>query len=208
MINIYCTKINKVLSKDIYNRLLNKVSIEKQRKIKKFRFYEDAQRSLLAELLIRYALKQEWQIEKNIAFSKNEYGKPYLAELPNVHFNISHSGDWVVCVVDNQPIGIDVEEIKSVDFKIAERFFAKAEYEALQKISESDRLNYFFKIWTLKESYIKAVGKGLAIPLGSFVISFNKQNEIYFSSDTSNQKYFFNQFFIDNKHILALFSIH
>jgi 4'-phosphopantetheinyl transferase len=72
-------------------------------------------------------------------------------------------------------LGIDIEQIKNNNDSIAERFFTTSEYEDLKRLKEENRLYYFYDLWTLKESYIKCIGKGLHIPLNSF--SFEIQNE-------------------------------
>ncbi len=68
------------------------------------------------------------------------------------------------------PVGVDIEKIRPIDFAIAERFFTASEYRLLMDTAEQERLQLFYTLWTLKESYIKFVGKGLSIPLDSFAI--------------------------------------
>ncbi|QOR34870.1 4'-phosphopantetheinyl transferase superfamily protein [Clostridium sp. 'deep sea'] len=206
MINIYSFNISEDLNKDTYNELLSFLPQEKQQKINKFRFYKDALRSLVAEHLVRYSLKKQYHLNYQKSFAKNEYGKPYLTEYPHIHFNVSHAGNWVVSAISNNSVGIDVEEIKPVDFEIAKRFFAKEEYLTLLNTKESEQLEYFFKIWTLKESYIKAIGKGLAISLDSFSFTLNK-DIIEFKSQQFKTKHYFKQFLIDKKHIVALCAV-
>lgn len=53
-----------------------------------------------------------------------KYGKPFLLNSPHIHYNVSHTGDYVFCALADEPVRIDVELIKSVDLKIAKRFFA------------------------------------------------------------------------------------
>lgn len=78
--------------------------------------------------------------------------------------------------MDNLPVGIDVEQIKPIDIKISERFFSKQEFNKLLGKSYTEREPYFYELWTLQESYIKAVEKGLSIPLDSFTIRINGGN--------------------------------
>lgn len=94
----------------------------------------------------------------------------------NIHYNISHSDKQVTGSTDNLPVGIDVEQIKPIDIKISERFFSKHEFNKLLGKSYTEREPYFYELWTLKESYIKAVEKGLSIPLDSFTIRINGGN--------------------------------
>lgn len=162
MLETYILNIDKDLSKDDFERLLGLVSEKKKERILRFHMFEDAQRSLLGDILARYAICKRLGVKnKDLSFGENEYGKPVLIAPLRIHYNISHSGDWVVCAVDDNPVGIDVEVIKPIDFKIAERFFSRDEYLALMSQPEEIRLKYFYIVWTLKESYIKAEGKGL-----------------------------------------------
>ncbi|AJY77850.1 hypothetical protein VN24_19055 [Paenibacillus beijingensis] len=176
---------------------------EKINKLKQFLKYEDMLRSLTAELLIRVLIvKQKSLRNTEIFFDTNPFGKPslkgYLLE-----FNLSHSGDWVVCAIGNSPVGIDIEEIKSIDIELAKYIFSNQEYSHFIEKKEDERQSYFFELWTLKESYIKAVGSGLSFPLHLF--SFTKSgNKIIFQSNYTSREVYFRQFHIDLNYKLAV----
>ncbi len=97
-------------------------------------------------------------------YTFNAYGKPYFANAEDLHFSISHSGEYAMVVLSDKEIGCDIQQIKNINLSIADRFFT-AEEKKYVKCTED-----FFRIWTLKESFIKAIGKGLALPLNSFSI--------------------------------------
>lgn len=207
MIETYILKIDRDLSKDEFMRLLSFVSDEKKEKILRFHRFEDAQRSLLGDLLARYAICKRLSINnKDLVFAANEYRKPVLIAPNIIHFNISHSGIWVVCVVDDNPVGIDVEEIKPINLGIAERFFSRDEYFDLMNQPEEMKLKYFYMLWTLKESYVKAEGKGLYIPLDSFTIKLGF-NDYSNTMIIENKKYHFSQEFLNNNTIISVCSI-
>lgn len=132
---------------------------------------DDMVRSLLGECFAKYLLTKKAGLEFNeIIFSQNEFGKPLLTNHCNLHFNISHSGNLIGCALSDHPIGIDVEKCTDTfDPAIAERYFTRAETAFIQSLNER-RAAGFYCIWTLKESYIKAIGKGLSIPLPSFSV--------------------------------------
>jgi len=126
------------------------------------------------ELLARYSVGQYLDIadqEINLIFG--EKGKPHIGNLSNVHFNISHSGQYVVCAVAPTEIGIDVERVRKVNLRIAERFFSPSEIHDLMALDEENRMRYFITLWTIKESYLKAIGRGLTQHLNSFTIVRN-----------------------------------
>ncbi|MDF2522176.1 MAG: phosphopantetheine--protein transferase, partial [Clostridia bacterium] len=139
-------------------------------------------------------------------FLVNEYGKPYLPTNFNLQFNVSHSGEWVVCAVDERPVGIDVELMRKTDMlEIAHRFFAAKEYDMLSNADKSIRKELFYDIWTLKESYIKALGKGLSIKLNSFSIIL-AGNTISYETQIQHEQCYFKQYYIDASYRLSVCS--
>jgi 4'-phosphopantetheinyl transferase len=184
MMEIYALKLKGQLNNRLFTYLLQYVEESKRIKIKRFVKWEDAHRALFAELLIRYLIISKLKINNNdISFSTNDYKKPFLDNIKDFHFNLSHSGSWMVCALDQYPVGIDVELIKTIDLKIAKRFFPKEESEELLSKEESKRTDFFFTLWTLKESYMKATGKGLYLPLSSFSVKFDKEDRIFIISE-------------------------
>lgn len=156
--------------------LLSLVSEHRRNRIIRYKNELDKKRSLLAELLIQKAVMEKTGL-KNAAISRNKYGKPYIKDVENFYFNISHSGNYVVIGVSEKEIGIDIEKKDRVDYRVAERFFSKKEVQAIFSCSgEQEKIDTFYQIWTLKESYVKVLGKGLSIPLSSF--EFDISDEI------------------------------
>lgn len=203
---IIAVNLNDFLPKNKFDVLMSYVASEKYKKICKFRKYEDAQRSLIGDILIRYMLCKKLNIEnQKLIFNSNEYGKPLLVNYNGFYFNLSHSGEWVVCCVDDFEIGIDIEEIKPIDMSIAEHFFSKKEFINLMCKKEFERESYFYDLWTLKESYIKTLGKGLAIPLDSFNICIDVNN-ITVCSMEKLDNYYFKQYYVDKSYKLAVCS--
>lgn len=167
-------KIDYNLSREDFLKLLDNLNDNDKEKILRYKKYEDSLRSLYGKLL----LKDELDL-KELNLSYNKYGKPYLKdEYSNTHFNISHSGEWVVIAIDNVPIGIDIQEVTNIDIKIAKRFFSSEESEYIFSLDEENRIDAFFKLWSLKEAYVKAEGKGLSIPLNSFTIDISGDTPI------------------------------
>ncbi|KAF2289720.1 hypothetical protein GH714_038205 [Hevea brasiliensis] len=145
-------------------------------------------RALLARALVRTTIAR-YQINghvdpRSLKFKKNIHGKPEVVWQsedgwcqPHLHFNISHSSSMIACgVTSNSRIGIDVEEkqrkIKNNILAFARRYFSLHEIEYLSSISDSEvQHQEFIKLWTLKEAYVKALGKGFsAAPFKTFTI--------------------------------------
>jgi 4'-phosphopantetheinyl transferase len=144
-----------------------------QQDVLRFKFEKDRHRKLVSVLLLRFLIKNFLNLY-TYNVSTNAFGKPYLKSHPGFQFNLSHSGNWVVAAISDKPLGIDVEQISVLnDFMdIAKRFYSEKEYAFLIECEEKIRLSLFYDIWTKKESLIKAIGKGLSIPLKSFTVPF------------------------------------
>tara|TARA_R110002073_G_scaffold105130_7_gene237890 strand:+ start:2899 stop:3687 length:789 start_codon:yes stop_codon:yes gene_type:complete len=125
------------------------------------------------------------------AFSKEKSGKPVIASpQTSLCFNLSHSREWVVCAVaQSASVGIDVENChrKSSVQALAKRYFSNREYLDLISLPDKLQKNRFFDYWTLKESYIKARGEGIALGLNKFSFELSADGLIGFSCDDELQ---------------------
>jgi 4'-phosphopantetheinyl transferase len=132
---------------------------------------------VVARVLARTALAQYLHRDpRSIAFDHGRHGKPSVAASSHhrLGFNISHSGDIVVCAVAPvEAIGVDIERVRStvsVD-ALAARHFSPAEREALGRWVPEARRAAFFTVWTRKEAYLKALGTGFSIAPESFTVA-------------------------------------
>jgi 4'-phosphopantetheinyl transferase len=124
-------------------------------------------RALVRTTLSRYAAMApgDWR------FTSGPYGKPEVIGFSGLRFNLSHTTGLVACAVTaGADVGVDVEDTeRRTDLEqVAGRFFAADEAAALRDLHDGDRRDRFFHLWTLKESYIKARGLGLSLPLRRF----------------------------------------
>lgn len=159
------------LSQEEYEKWYSLMAVEKKHRIDRFQFLDDKKRTVAGEMLARKAIAEWCHVsEEEILFDKLEYGKPFAIGL-DVEFNISHSVDMVVCVVDSQPVGIDIEQIRPIDMKVIQRICTECEIayvlgdnlneNSFCKITNNSVLSRFFKVWTLKEAYGKLMGIGI-----------------------------------------------
>ena len=103
---------------------------------------------MIAEKLLETALKKEYGINLyNEPRAEGEHGKPFLSYRPSLHYNISHSGKYVVCILADQEVGIDVQ------------VHCRVNYEILSDVNAEEK---FFEQWVLREAYIKWTGEGLS----------------------------------------------
>ncbi len=210
MLKVYALKLN--LNREIGHRivddLLSRVEPTKEVRLRRFVRQEDKLRGLFADLLIRDLIMQRTGLKnEEIEFFTNQYGKPFLKGMDDVQFNLSHSGNWVVAVIDDQKVGIDIEQIQSIDLDIAKHYFSESEHKDLMR--HGDRLAYFFTLWSLKESYIKILGEGLSHPLNAFSICFKEDGEIMIYVEGKQlDNIFFTQYDVDPGYKMGICACH
>lgn len=208
MVKLYCININESIRVNDLIYLMRFVSQDRIQKAMGFYDLRDLYRSLLGEMIARYAIcTLSGCSNSQIDFDIGTFGKPEL-KFPKGHFfNISHSGDWVVCAISDNEVGIDIEQIKVTKTKVAKRFFSSEEYKIIMQCKTTeDQKKMFYTLWTLKESYVKADGRGLSILLNSFSIIFNDK-DIMLNSINGCQKYNFRTFYTDTHHLGAVCSL-
>ena len=119
----------------------------------------------IGRLLLAHGLRDLYDLSlEEEPVRNNEHGKPYLENHPEIKFNISHSGELVICAVGPSEMGIDIEIHREVNFmRIAEKAFSRQECDEMKKAS--DPKLYFFDHWVLKEAYLKWKGIGISTNL-------------------------------------------
>ena len=125
-------------------------------------------RSLGAELLLAAALQDiGLSAAEPLEISRGEGGKPRIAGGPE--FSLSHSGEQVLCALSDEPVGADLQQLRPYNPALARRFFTGAEAAWLEEQRERDLA--FSLLWSLKESYVKLLGSGIAgVHLDSFTV--------------------------------------
>lgn len=171
-IKVYSVNTEFLNNDAAYHEALNSLPIERQRKAQSFMRRSDRNLSIGAGILISRGLSELGLDEKQMHCQRTESGKPYFAGYPDIHFNVSHSGNMALAVFGSAPVGCDIEKIDVPDLNIAQKFFCAEEYEYIITAADKpEQAKRFFRLWTLKESYVKATGHGLSQPLNSFCIS-------------------------------------
>lgn len=157
--------------------LYETLSADEQQRAALFYFPKDRERFTVARGLLREILSRYLQQNpSDISFYYNQHGKPALHTdgEDSLHFNVSHSHRLVLYAITRDcPIGVDLEYIRT-DFpyqEIAEKFFSPKENAMLRSLPAQLQPKAFFTCWSRKEAYLKAIGKGLSIPLNLFEVS-------------------------------------
>lgn len=167
--DLLCARVSDVLPDDAaYESAYSRLPTWRKRKCDAFRFMADRRRSVAAWVLLRQALADRGLDADSLTATENEFGKPAFGPAAGVHFNISHAGDRVMAAVSDAEVGCDVERVVPVDAGLVKASLADAEQAHLATLPNELRDREFVRLWVRKESYVKAVGRGLDIGCQTF----------------------------------------
>lgn len=144
-------------------RIMSSAERERTQKFVRGKESYIASRWLLRAVLARYTNLPPEVVE----FLRTDKGKPYLPR-SDIHFSLSHSGNWALLAVAKvEPIGIDIEAVSATRdlIGIAESYYHPHEFAQLQTLADSAQHDYFYRLWTLKEAFFKAIGTGISAGL-------------------------------------------
>ena len=174
MVCVYVADIKELPDPLEVPKSMEGLSEKRKEKIRRYMYSKDRKQSLGAGLLLNKVLSLHGVLEDSVVYGEN--GKP---KIPGICFNLSHSGDMVICTVSEKPVGCDVERVKEINLKIADRFFTKKEVEYLRSFEENNRADAFFRLWTMKESYMKMTGEGIRLALDQFEFIFDEEVKVF-----------------------------
>jgi len=206
-----------------FGRAMACIQPDERERIRKFRYRSDAKASLIGRLLIRSWIWNTFK-SNSVTLSRTERGRPFWEGRRDIDFNVSHAGDYSVFVAasgPDSPIGVDVMPLSDKSrekdvvefFRLMRRQFTDNEWRQIESPPDpKNRLAVFFRLWCLKESYIKAKGTGLGINLQTLSFKLNSgllkvrlvsDTEFYLQGEkvTSFQ---FNEILVDDDHCCAV----
>ena len=169
MIKIYISDTAALDDGEVFTHYGNMVDDTRKSKIEQCRNEEDKKRSLLAGYLIQAGVR-EWIGEESglhsamplsLSYIFGENGKPYLADYPGLYFSLSHSGSYVIAAFSEKEVGIDIQYHKPMRCDMAKRFFSKEDNEWLQGFDADGKVDAFYRLWAVKEAYMKLTGEGM-----------------------------------------------
>lgn len=205
MVIQYALNINNIEQDKLFNEIRKKISKERGEKIDKYYREIDRIRCLYSEVILRYALFFLGIEQENIVFEYNSNGKPQLAKDEDIHFNISHSGDWIVCAISSSEVGVDVEELNDNQImSIARRCLTDYEYKQISSYDLSIQAAMFYKYWTLKESFVKNTGLGMKKSFLDFEFVFDNLKIKLIMDGKEHTDYHFEEYKIDERHQVAI----
>ena len=175
---------------ELYSQAYLSCSKYRRDKIDRYKFDKDKRLSLAVGILMNQGLKKYDLVEGDMAYENGKEGKPCLVGHPEIFFNASHSGQYAAVCFADTPIGVDLQEHCKFKPNIAKRFFAESEYNAMMALPEEKQEERFFRLWALKEAYIKFTGRGMQQELDSFYFDFDTE-------DNLDQSFFTDCFFTE-----------
>lgn len=168
--HIYSTEYTQSIATPVLECLLAAVPSDINNKVQRFKRWQDAHGCLLGKHLLMVALRERGFPADLRHLQYSNYGRPYLPGGPD--FNISHSGQRVVCIIANKGrVGIDLEEIRHLIIDDYKDQFCDDEWKTIMGADEP--LKTFYHYWTAKESVLKADGRGINLPLAYLKIKNN-----------------------------------
>ena len=207
-VKLYRMNISKLANQSIYDECLNKVSDERRAKVDRMHAKGDKCRSLAAGVLLNEACDMACFDAKDRELAYEKHGKPYFVNRSDYHFSLSHSGDWVILAFINSSseIGADIEkysEYHKIE-KIVPRILSLSELEEFNKTPtemQDNRIGLFYSFWTIKESYVKALGLGLSLDfrlIESFSYCKNGKDVIKVVSDETPECFYIKKVIVDD----------
>lgn len=170
---IYAARVCEVPCR-LCGRLFPLLDSKRLERVTALKHEKERLRSIYAGLLLRHAFLAEGyseQMWRDIEIVEGSHGKPYLQNCTDFFYSLSHSGEWVICAVDELEIGADIQEVGTLKLAVAKRFYSNKEYHRLlQYASEPERQTMdLYRIWAAKESCVKFTGRGIGAGIHRYV---------------------------------------
>jgi len=195
MVKVFYTNFNTPLSPNKWQTYLDKLPQKIQQTISRKRRWQDQHASLFGKLLLRHALCHTGYPKDSLnRLQYNKYQRPFIDN--SIDFNISHTHQYVICAISRRgQIGIDIESIRPIELSNFRNTMSPKDWTAITTAPNSS--HKFYENWTIKESVIKADGRGLSIPLEHIQIEPHKAR-LY------NTDWFINQIQIEPNYVCHL----
>ena len=169
MVKLYVADISNLPDPMSTPELLSKLPLERQQRILNMKQEKSRQQSMGVGLLLQKVLALYHMQDSQVYIG--EHGKPMVEGL---EFSLAHSGNIVICAVSDEPIGCDVEKLRKAPNGVAERYFSDSERGYLSRFSGEEYDRAFFRLWTMKESYVKMTGEGLSVPFEAYEVAIDQ----------------------------------
>lgn len=198
-VDLYYARFEEQLPEDLWSAYMHYLPKEMQERNQRYRRWQDRHAHLFGKLLLYLGL-QPYGYNRSVLseLRYNKQNRPFIDG--ETDFNISHSGEFVICAVARKVrLGIDIETVNPIDFSDFDRVMNDGQWRTIR--NSKSPLNTFFEYWTIKESLIKADGRGLSIPLTDLIW---KDMELVYD----DQRWYIHPITIDEKYPCHLATDH
>lgn len=215
-IEIWLVFYDQILDPALLARYRELLTDEERAQEGRFYFPDDRKRYVVTRALVRTVLSRYVAIPPAAwRFAPDRYGRPAIINMTptdcDLRFNLSHTrGLIALAIAHRRALGVDVENVRArpVSIEIAERFLAAEEMAELSNLRQEQQRDRFLEYWTFKESYVKARGLGLSIPLQQFSFHYPHERAVRLAvhpslgDDASRWRFW--QFRPSSEHLFAL----
>lgn len=183
MTQLYFMEIEPRGNDIVLEKMMTYISRAKKERLLRYRSDIDRKTGVYAEILVRCMICVKFGVRlTDIDIQVSRTGKPFISGFPCYEFNISHTRSAVAVALSDKPVGVDVEKIREIDFRVAEKVFSDHE-KAWLNVAAPDSQLRFLEIWTKKEALVKYYGTGLTNDLKSADVTVTRENLATYFSD-------------------------
>jgi len=181
MVKVYVMEVSKLPDPIEYPECMDGLTEKRKEKILCFKQRINRKQSLGAGLLLKRIFD-----EYNLKLDDLYYGENGKPEVRGLYFNLSHSDEMVICAVSEKLVGCDIERIDKVRNGIAERYFTKKEIRYLDRFQGEEKKEEFYRLWTMKESYLKMTGEGINLSLDRIEFLLDEDVKVFRDGESSD----------------------
>lgn len=195
MIRTYIVNIRQFEEEGDFQTAFSAISPYRRRKIALLKNEKEKRRSLGAAFALNAALSRHGLCEKDMEYILGTQGKPVFCDYPELHFSLSHSGDYAICSLGELELGCDIERMRPDKMRVADCFYTEEEkawlYQAKGAEEQESRL---FRLWTMKESFLKVTGRGMSLSLRDFTVLAGENGAGRICHSLNSNRYFIKEY--------------
>ena len=205
MIDLMAAQVPRTVDAIGWDALLGALDTAKRDRVLRLSQREDRARSAVAHVLARKAIARRLRNGSAPAeVAVDRCGKPYLPSAPWLHVSLAHAGEWAVCATGSTPLGVDVESVRAMGEGTALHILSPNEVGELSACASADRQRRVCELWTVKESFVKALGIGWDLPPESLTVQILKDGEVVVEGPEASGHHRFGRYALDADYLVAL----
>jgi len=207
MIDLVAARVPDAVAKIGRKPLLSALEGSKRARVLRMQVPEDQDRSAVADILSRMAIARRLgEGSPPVQVVADQCGQPLLPDAPWLHLSVAHAGNWATCAAGLEPVGVDVECVRSIGKETEAHLLSATEAEQASAFEGDDRRWLVCGLWTVKESFVKALGIGWEVAPESLTVRMVGDGEVRLVGPAGAEEYHFRLYPLDGDHLAALCS--